>query len=194
MNAKILNQEKKNILELAYLEDGKIRLSLSESHGQGPIAFYQETEIAIEKIDGLVREIIYYLNRINILKNPDQHLLRELKKSCQLLYNELLSQEIKIRLQNTQLKNLELIVDEQLVHIPWELLFDGQKFLCEQFSMGRQVRTKGSKIRLTLALTNCLKGLKLSAKKMLAPEITKKIGIIHWIKKPIAIIISSLKM
>jgi CHAT domain-containing protein len=146
MNIRISEQDKKNILELAYLENGKIRLSLSESHGQGPIAFYQENEIAIEKVDGSVREIIYYLNKINILKNPGQHLLIELQKSCQLLFNELLSQEIKIRLQNTPLKNLELIIDEQLVHIPWELLFDGQRFLCEQFSMGRQVRTKGNKI------------------------------------------------
>jgi CHAT domain-containing protein len=146
MNNKISEQDKKNILELAYLENGKIRLSMSESHGQGPIAFYQENEIAIEKVDGSVREIIYYLNKINILKNPDRHLLIELQKSCQLLFNELLSQEIKIRLQNTTIKNLELIIDEQLVHIPWELLFDGQRFLCEQFSMGRQVRTKGNKM------------------------------------------------
>ncbi|MGA1842605.1 MAG: CHAT domain-containing protein [bacterium] len=146
MNTLKSEQDKKNILELAYLENGKIRLSLSESHGQGPIAFYQENEIAIEKVDGSVREIIYYLNKINILKNPNQHFLIELQKSCQLLFNELLSQEIKVRLQNTPLKNLELIVDEQLVHIPWELLFDGQRFLCEQFSMGRQVRTRGNEI------------------------------------------------
>ena len=146
MNTITPDQEKKNILELAYLEEGKVRLSLSESHGPGPIAFYQETEIAIEKIDGLVQEINRYLNKINVLKNPDQHLLTELQKSCQMLYHELLSREIKERLQNTPLKNLELILDEQLVHIPWELLFDGQRFLCEQFSMGRQVRTRGSKI------------------------------------------------
>ncbi|MGA1868348.1 MAG: CHAT domain-containing protein [bacterium] len=137
---------RKNILELVYHEEGKIRLSLYESHGEGPISFYQESEIAIEKIDGLVLEIIRYLNKINLFKNPDQHLLTELQKSCQLLYNELLSQEIKLQLQNTSLKDLELILDEQLVHIPWELLFDGQKFLCEQFNMGRQVRTKGDKV------------------------------------------------
>ena len=140
------SRQKRNVLELSYHEDGRIRLSLSEANGKSPIAFYQETEIAIEKIDGLVKEITYYLNRINILKNPDQHLLDELKKSCQLLYNELLSQEIKSRLHTTPLINLELIIDEQLVHIPWELLFDGEKFLCEQFSMGRQVRSQGDKI------------------------------------------------
>ena len=146
MSQEIFYRHKKNILEFAFHEDGKIRLSLSESRGQGPLAFYQETEVAIERIDGLVREINHYLNKINLLKNEDQYLLSELQKSCQLLYNELLSQEIKVRLQNTSINNLELILDEQLVHIPWELLFDGQKFLCEQFSIGRQVRTKGSKI------------------------------------------------
>ena len=146
MNQENFSQQKKNILEFTFLDDGKIRLSLSESRGQGPLAFYQETEVAIERIDGLVREINGYLNKINGLKNQDQSLLSELQKTCQLLYNELLSQEIKGRLQNTTLNNLELILDEHLVHIPWELLFDGQKFFCEQFSIGRQVRTKGSKI------------------------------------------------
>jgi len=144
MNSAMANQMKRNIIEIASLEDGKIRLSLSESSGQGPIAFYQETMVAVERIDRLVQEITHYLNRINILRSPDPDLLAELQKSCQLLYHELLSQEIKAKLQTTPLRNLELILDEQLVHIPWELLYDGQRFLCEQFSIGRQVRARGS--------------------------------------------------
>jgi CHAT domain-containing protein len=145
MSTRTDNQEKQNILELVYHEGGKIRLFLSESQGRGPIAFYQEAEIALEKIDGLVREITHYLHRINVLKSLDQYLFRELQKSCHLLRDELLSREIKVRLQETPLRNLELIMDEQLVHIPWELLFDGQKFLCEQFSMGRQIRIRENK-------------------------------------------------
>ena len=31
--------------------------------------------------------------------------------------------------------------DDALVQIPWELLFDGQHFLCRRFSMGRLVST-----------------------------------------------------
>ncbi|MFH0924779.1 MAG: CHAT domain-containing protein [bacterium] len=146
MNTQTLDLEKKNTLEVAYHEKGKIRLSLSESSGQGPLAFYQENEIATGKIDKTVREVIKLLNKINVLKDPDKHSLDELKKTCLFLYNELLNQEVKLRLQNTPYKALELIIDEQLVHIPWELLFDGQKFFCEQFSIGRQIKTKGDKI------------------------------------------------
>ena len=67
MNEEISCQ-KRNVLELAYHEDGRIRLSLSEANGKSPIAFYQETEIAIEKIDGLVKEITYYLNNRDRMK------------------------------------------------------------------------------------------------------------------------------
>ena len=35
-----------------------------------------------------------------------------------------------------------LNLDDQLVHVPWELFYDGRQFLCQRFSMGRLVRTR----------------------------------------------------
>ena len=35
-----------------------------------------------------------------------------------------------------------LYVDDKLVHIPWEPLFDGQHFFCRRFAMGRIVSTR----------------------------------------------------
>jgi len=37
---------------------------------------------------------------------------------------------------------LSLHIDDHLVQVPWELLNDGQEFLCQRFSMGRLVKTR----------------------------------------------------
>ncbi|MGA1842463.1 MAG: CHAT domain-containing protein [bacterium] len=133
--------QEKNILELIYLESGKIRLYFYQSSQTGPLRNRDGTEIAMDRIERAVEKIKNDLDRFNNFKtDPGQFI--HFKKSCYLLYDELLSRDIKEALQNTTLRNLELKLDVNLIHIPWEWLFDGEQFLCERFNMGRQIQTR----------------------------------------------------
>jgi CHAT domain-containing protein len=133
--------QEKNILELIYLESGKIRLYFYQSSQTGPLRNREGTEIAIEKIERVVAKIKEELDRFNNFKT-DPRQFTHFKKSCYLLYDELISREIKESLQKTTLRNLEMKLDINLMHIPWEWLFDGEQFLCEHFNMGRQIQAK----------------------------------------------------
>ena len=61
-----------------------------------------------------------------------------------MLYDELFSIGVKEKLKKTRAEYLSLKIDDHLVQVPWELLFDGQQFLCLRFNMGRLVKTRQS--------------------------------------------------
>jgi CHAT domain-containing protein len=71
-----------------------------------------------------------------------REVLESLKKSGQVLFDLLVPSKAREKLSSTEARNLILYVDDKLVHIPWELLFDGRQFLCRRFAMGRIVRTR----------------------------------------------------
>ncbi|MCX5713139.1 MAG: CHAT domain-containing protein, partial [Candidatus Omnitrophica bacterium] len=88
------------------------------------------------------REMASILSRIERSYEPEGDLLKSFQKTAQLLWDHLLSRQIKDRLKNSGLIGLTLSLDEELVDIPWELMFDGEEFLCLKFNIGRLVRTK----------------------------------------------------
>ncbi|MDY6863123.1 MAG: CHAT domain-containing protein, partial [Thermodesulfobacteriota bacterium] len=53
----------------------------------------------------------------------------------------LLTKSCKDKISRTTAEDMILNIDDQLVHIPWELLYDGTQFFCQRFSMGRLVVT-----------------------------------------------------
>ncbi len=78
--------------------------------------------------------------------------LEELRKSANLLYEQIFSREIKDEIKRTEATHLIFYIDEQLVCIPWELLHDGSNYLCLRFAVGRvvlvshQIRTDSSRV------------------------------------------------
>ncbi len=85
--------------------------------------------------------VVDLLNRSNNKGKIDKHTLKELQTTGQLLYDSLLTVRVKEKLAATKTEHLIVSVDDRLVHIPWELLFDGNSFLCQRFNMGRVVST-----------------------------------------------------
>jgi CHAT domain-containing protein len=139
-------REPKNKLELIYLDNRKIRLRLYKSLSEGPFLHYEENEIEIKKIDKTIDDINHFLTLINTLKEPKDDYFEQLQEACQILYFDLLGQKIKKSLHEIPSnESIKLIIDDKLLYIPWELLFDGQKFLFEQFSIGRQIATEYEK-------------------------------------------------
>ncbi len=58
------------------------------------------------------------------------------------LFDEALSDRARRRLKETQVDFLRLQLDDALVHVPWELLHDGEEFLALRLAMGRVVSAR----------------------------------------------------
>ena len=99
---------------------------------------YQE-----DKIRELTTGIIDVLNRANQRGKIGNELLMKLKELGGMLFDQLVPRgDQGIAQEDRATSNLMLAIDDRLVHVPWELLYDGADFLCQRFSMGRSVSTK----------------------------------------------------
>jgi CHAT domain-containing protein len=125
-------------------ENGYIKVSVYERSegGERTLRPYEHVEVAWEQIEASRREVISLLNRANRRAKVTREILESLKKSGQVLFDLLVPSKAREKLSSTEACNLILYVDDKLVHIPWELLFDGRQFLCRRFAMGRIVRTR----------------------------------------------------
>ena len=133
------------MIELEMAREGE-RLKLG-AHEQIPgaeptIRHYEEVQISADRIQSKCRRMVDTLNKANRKGRVTRESLATLKEIGQVLHDELFSRSVKEKLGNTQAEYLNLKIDEQLVHIPWELLSDGRHFLCRRFNIGRLVRTR----------------------------------------------------
>ena len=107
---------------------------------------YEDIPVSMDKITARCRGIIETLNKANRYGRVTLDILMKLRDSGQVLSDELFTQNIKEVVNNTKTDHLAINIDDKLVQIPWELLYDGRRFLCQRFCMGRLVRTKQSVI------------------------------------------------
>jgi hypothetical protein len=63
--------------------------------------------------------------------------VQELQRVGELLFSQLLTEPARQRLRTAEPCDLYLRLDEQLVHLPWELCYDGEQFLVNKFRLGR---------------------------------------------------------
>jgi len=138
-------RKKRKVLQLEITREGeKLKISTFEKREQEEktIKPYEESSISLSRVEERCKEIEDLLRRANIRGKVSTDILRQLKDAGQLLYDELLILQAKRDLKSTQAEDLILSIDDGLVQIPWELLFDGEQFLCQRFNMGRLVRTR----------------------------------------------------
>ncbi len=128
-------------LETYWHED---HLNIGIREPDDPLWSYQETPVPMDMIKVRCRELVETLNKINRKGGQGPESLERLKEAGRLLFDELLPHNIKNELSTTGADYLILNLDEHLVHIPWELLCNGEEFLCQRFSMGRLV---GAQVR-----------------------------------------------
>ncbi|MDP2941688.1 MAG: CHAT domain-containing protein [Candidatus Omnitrophota bacterium] len=121
------------------------RLKMSIA-GQAEIAstlkHYSQCFFSAQEIDALCREVTFFLNKARKEDSAAEALIRSLAKTGQLLWEHLFTPPVKEKLKSAATSNLILLIDEELVSIPWELLHDGDNFLCLKFNLSRLVRTK----------------------------------------------------
>jgi len=107
---------------------------------------YNQVPVSFEEINGLCEELICILNQHHPQTDLPTAEAQSMRKIGRLLWDHLISRPIKEKLKSSLSSQLTLSLDEELIHIPWELIFDGSDFLSLKFSMGRLVRSRGDSI------------------------------------------------
>ncbi|MCP4576936.1 MAG: CHAT domain-containing protein, partial [Deltaproteobacteria bacterium] len=118
------------------------RLKIGVHRPDDVIWSYEDISAPMENIETRCREMLEALNRAGRKNGGDPDVVEKLKELGRILCDELLTAGIKKTIKKTDADYLILNLDERLVHIPWELLCLGEQFLCQQFNMGRLVKTR----------------------------------------------------
>ena len=116
-------------------ESDKFKICSYESteNEQKTVRHYEKVKVDNEKIEKYIQKIIVLLNLTTRSGSIDKTVLNNLKSAGHGLYDEIFTENIKSKLANTLSKDLIISIDDQLVHIPWEMLYDGTSFLCLRF-------------------------------------------------------------
>ncbi|MCX5706636.1 MAG: CHAT domain-containing protein [Candidatus Omnitrophica bacterium] len=117
-----------------------LKMSLFEqAEATSTLKHYSQQKVDFREIERLCQEVTQILNKANF---QDAHAVKSLQKTAQALWDHLLTRPVKEKLKSSLSLSLILSIDEELINIPWELLYDGTNFLGLRFSLGRLVKTK----------------------------------------------------
>ena len=103
---------------------------------------YEKISASMEMVEKRCQEMVQELNRFAREDNKGQKPVQKIQSIGRMLTDELLSAHIKNKIEYSKAEFLIVDIDEKLVHIPWELLYLGNSFLCKRFSIGRFVETQ----------------------------------------------------
>jgi class 3 adenylate cyclase/CHAT domain-containing protein len=143
--AKRRGKERLRLLQLEIsLHGDHMKLSAHEkiTGEETTIRHYEEVPVSMGLIQTKCREMVDTLNKANREGRVSHEVLVKLREIGQVFYDELFSLTVKEKLTKTTAEYLNLKIDDQLVQIPWELLHDGQQFLCQRLNIGRLVKTR----------------------------------------------------
>jgi CHAT domain-containing protein len=124
-----------------------VRLTLSVSGATLAVTFAGETLARKHTLPydaaataETARQIVEVLARGNRARTLSEKNLEDLKHHGEKLWRTLIPAELHGELARGDSLSLEL--DEALVAVPWELMFDGAQFWCRRLSIGRIVATR----------------------------------------------------
>lgn len=136
-------QDANSVLVLEILRQADtLKMGIFESSELAPtLRHYSQCRVSFPEIEKLNREILATLSGANKVGILEPGALSNLKKTAQLLWDHLFTGPVKNKLKASAGKGLVLCIDEELINIPWEILFTGDEFLCLKFNLGRLIRT-----------------------------------------------------
>ena len=146
--AGVVQKEDKPSPEVLHLEvtrEGNlIKLSAYEQKpGEtSTLKHYEETSVSMEWVNTRCREMVDSLNKVNRSGLISREILKRGREIGQVFSDELFTQNVKEKIRDSKAEHMILNLDDRLVHVPWELFYDGRQFLCQRFSMGRLVKTR----------------------------------------------------
>lgn len=127
------------VLEVTRESDVLKMCILEHGEPSGALKHYSGHRVNFSETNSLCDEITNLLNRVN---PKDISLLKSLEKAGRALWDNLLTHPVKEKLKQQTNASLLLDIDEELIFIPWELLYNGNNFLSLDFNIGRLVKTK----------------------------------------------------
>ncbi|HEX9879827.1 MAG TPA: CHAT domain-containing protein [Candidatus Binatia bacterium] len=124
-------------------DERRIKVSVYERGGgiEGTLRPYEDAQVPWDQVENAASGIKELLNRANRRGKVSPEILQSLKKNGQLLSDLLIPTKASEKLHASTADSLILYIDDKLVHLPWELLYNGRDFLCRRFAMGRVVST-----------------------------------------------------
>ena len=122
-------------------EERQLKVSVFEGNEKA-LRPYEILEVDWRQVDQSCREILTLFNRSNGNSQPNSEILDSLKKNGRLLFDLLIPSQAREKLAGTSAEILTLRLEDTLVHVPWELLYDGREFLCRRFAVGRIASTR----------------------------------------------------
>jgi class 3 adenylate cyclase/CHAT domain-containing protein len=135
------------VFTLEFSREGEtVKLSAIEKElGQEKtLRHFEEKPLPADKLDSLCKKTTQLLNRANKRGKVAKEIFAQLKEVGQQLYDMLITPKAREALSNTEAASLIISMDDNLIQVPWEIMFDGKDFLCLRFAMGRVVSTRQS--------------------------------------------------
>lgn len=139
-----MNPNQENLVLRVEKRGDRLQVSCfkQETNHPHPVRNFLEQSLSVSTLKEQTQRIQKVLCRMNQAGELTPEAFRQLKNCGQILYDELFPLAVKERLNSLESLFLTLEIDEDLNFVPWELLFDGEDFLCRRFAMGRIVRTR----------------------------------------------------
>ncbi|MBF0564724.1 MAG: CHAT domain-containing protein [Nitrospirae bacterium] len=145
-----LNEEpeayaEEHLLQLEFQLDGsaiKARSFEKQRRDEGTLKYIDEITISYSDVTGLSVSVTAILDKAIKNGKASKEILNELKEVGNKLYNLLVPEKTKDKIKKTSFNTMALNIDESLINIPWELLYDGNEFFCNRFNMGRVISTR----------------------------------------------------
>ncbi len=127
-------------LTIDYSREGD-RLKVSAFEGR-TFEHYDYVQFHRDDTRRACRQIVRQLGR-SASSGPAAPLTADpLRRLGQDLYDQLIPLWIRERLQAGAFADLTFNLEDRLVLIPWELLHDGEQFLCRKYNLGRTVKSR----------------------------------------------------
>lgn len=151
------------VIEASMRHDQLKVVAYSRAEGEDrPVKNFSEGPYIKDEVDACVSGIVTLLNKSSRQGRVANNMLVELREHGENLYKMLLPEDVRKKLSSAEEKSILFSIDESLVHIPWELLYDGSSFLCQEFAIGRSVKTRQSVSSVARAVSRPLKMLVLA--------------------------------
>lgn len=134
------NMEKNKVIELIIDRIGNINIFNIIKDDDIPVTGDFKTTVDDDLVNEYIEAVdkLYNVFLAEAAGNKNNHSrLDELKNISHEFFKQLFPEPIQKYLAKTKIKYLFVKPDEALSHLPWELLYDGNKFLSQNFYFGR---------------------------------------------------------
>lgn len=127
--------------------DQSLAMSLSDaSQSHSTVRHYAQCSASIAEIRRLSQDMAVILNKAYAHGNLDAGQMDRLRKAGNVLWTHAVAPAVRDKLKAASMASLTIVLDEEFIPVPWELLYDGTDFLCLKFSTGRLVRSHADQI------------------------------------------------